>query len=218
MIKRLVIDTASQYCTVGLQYGDQVFERSEYGVKNHATVVLRFVDDLIQSCGIRISDLDAIVYGKGPGSFTGLRIAACVTQGLAIAHDVGVIGVSTLAAIAHRAKREAGGNEWGVIVDARMDEVYCGLYHWQQNTITAISSEQVCSLAQVPWIHGFDKIIVGNGFQQYQNQLTDIEISPVQIIDIDHAKAQDLLAIASSQPIMSAEFALPSYIRNKVTS
>ncbi len=128
--KLLALDTSSDACTVALGIGDEVWVRHTEIPRKHGECILSMVDELLASSGVSLQSLDALAYGCGPGSFTGLRIAAGVVQGLAFGADLPVVSVSSLAVLAHRAWREKGWSRCHVAFDARMGEVYWGSYCW----------------------------------------------------------------------------------------
>jgi len=124
----VAIDTATDACSVALAMGDEVLSDHRIAPRQHARLLLSMIDALLTKGGLARGDLDGIVFGQGPGSFTGLRVAASVTQGIALGLDIGVIGVSSLAGIAQGCYREFGDRSIGVALDARLDEVYWGAY------------------------------------------------------------------------------------------
>jgi tRNA threonylcarbamoyladenosine biosynthesis protein TsaB len=124
-VKILAIDTATEACSVSLGIGDRQLDRYVELERGHAERVLPMVQELLAEGGVTLASLDAIAFGRGPGGFTGVRLAASVAQGLAFGSGVGVVPISDLAAVAHRAladRREA--MRVLVVNDARMREVY----------------------------------------------------------------------------------------------
>lgn len=124
----LALETSSPVGTVALACGGTLVERSIPTPRQQTERLLPLVAELLAEAGLAPADLDAIVFGRGPGSFTGIRIAAALAQGLALAADRPVVAVSSLAALAQRAAREHGAARVLACVDARMDEVYWGRY------------------------------------------------------------------------------------------
>ena len=110
----LALETSGQLCSVALWYQNKMYSRQEILQQRHTEYVLPMIEAMLQQTSCALSDLDAIAFGRGPGSFTGLRIAAGVAQGLALAHDLPVVPVSTLEAIALAAHRTTGRTRWSL--------------------------------------------------------------------------------------------------------
>ncbi|MFA0231771.1 tRNA (adenosine(37)-N6)-threonylcarbamoyltransferase complex dimerization subunit type 1 TsaB, partial [Vibrio sp. 10N.261.45.A7] len=126
--KILAVDTATENCSVALVIGDQVFARSEEAPRDHTKKILPMVDEVLKEANVALTDLDAIAFGQGPGSFTGVRIGIGIAQGLAFGADLPMIGVSTLAAMAQGSYRKFGETHVATAIDARMSEVYWARY------------------------------------------------------------------------------------------
>ena len=125
-MKILALETATEACSVALTVDGEHRLRFEVAPRKHTELVLPMIDELLAEAGLQVRELDAIAFGRGPGAFTGVRIAIAVVQGLAFAHDLPVIPVSTLAALAQAAA--AVGEYVAPALDARKQEVYWGLY------------------------------------------------------------------------------------------
>jgi len=123
-MKILAIDTATEACSAALEVDGEVFERYEVLGRGHAERILPMVQEVLAEGGVALAALDAIAFGRGPGGFTGLRIAAGVTQGLAFGASLPVVPVSDLAALAARAARLRGARHVLACLDARMAQVY----------------------------------------------------------------------------------------------
>ncbi len=124
-MKILALDTATEACSVSLAIGDRTIDRYVELERGHAEQLLPMVDAVLAEGGLALGSLDAIAFGRGPGGFTGVRLAASVAQGLAFGADVGVVPISDLAAIAQRVRQlEARLRRVLVVNDARMREVY----------------------------------------------------------------------------------------------
>lgn len=124
-MKILAIDTATEACSVSLGVGDRQFDRYVELERGHAEQLLPMVQELMAEAGVALASLDAIAFGRGPGGFTGVRLAASVAQGLGFGSGVGVVPISNLAAVAHRALAEHREASRALVVnDARMREVY----------------------------------------------------------------------------------------------
>lgn len=125
----LALDTSTPACSVALNIDGVVLEDFRMAPRQHNDLILPMVDQILQQADIKLADLDAIAFGRGPGSFTGLRISAGVVQGLAYGADLPVVPISTLAAQALEGFQKTGLNHWLSALDARMGEIYVAGYH-----------------------------------------------------------------------------------------
>ena len=142
-MKLLALDTATEACSAALAVDGEVRGRFEVAPREHARLLLPMVEALLAEAGLAPVDLDAVAFGRGPGSFTGLRIAAGVAQGIAWGADLSVAPVSTLAAIALGAM-EDGQDRVAAAIDARMGEVYWGCYRGEGGLAVLEGEECVC--------------------------------------------------------------------------
>ena len=126
--KILAVDTATENCSVALMIGDDVISRCEYAPREHTTKILPMIDAVLADAGIKLKQLDALAYGRGPGSFTGVRIGIGIAQGLAFGANLPMIGVSTLAAMAQGSFRLHQAEHVLTAIDARMGELYWAQY------------------------------------------------------------------------------------------
>ena len=141
----LAIETSTDACSVALALGEERLLDHRLAPRRHAQLVLPMIDALLAEAGLARGALDGVAFGRGPGSFTGVRVAAAVTQGIALGLDIGVVGVSTLATIAAGCRRELGDTHVGVALDARLDEVYWGAFRADADgVVTACVDERVC--------------------------------------------------------------------------
>lgn len=219
----LAFDTTTEACSAALLTARGVSSRYEVIARGHARRLLLMLDELLEQAALRPSDLDAIAYCRGPGSFTGIRIAAGVAQGLAYGANRPVIPVSTLACLAQGVHRERGGKAVLAAIDARMDEVYWGAYQLAAPGIMfALDDEVVVSPDAVPvpptgrpW-HG-----AGTGWGIHGARLVARCGRPAGGIEGQRLPdARDCLSIAlarySEGATVDAARALPVYLRNRV--
>jgi tRNA threonylcarbamoyladenosine biosynthesis protein TsaB len=201
-----------------------VSERFELIPRQHTQLMLPMIEELMASAGLGFSDLDAIAFGKGPGSFTGLRIAAGVAQGLAFAADLPVLPVSTLAAVAAEAADTSRPTLVFSCLDARIDEIYWGWYQVTDGQPQLLGDEQLCRPEAVPVLLPVQSAVItaaGNGMA-YQERL------PTALRDRFITIQPDLLPRSSYIVRLAAALWLqggaiapenvnPVYLRDKVT-
>ncbi|GAB4294268.1 MAG: tRNA (adenosine(37)-N6)-threonylcarbamoyltransferase complex dimerization subunit type 1 TsaB [Thiohalomonadaceae bacterium] len=219
-MKILALESATESCSVALLDGAAVIARSRMAPREHAALLLPMVQEVLAEAGLVLAGLDAIAFGRGPGSFTGVRIAAGVTQGLAFAVDLPVLPVSTLAALAQGALRELGEPQVAAAIDARMGEVYWGLYRAQEGVMTLAGEEGVFVPALVPTPAAMGYIGYGSGWATYGDVLAGrCGITAYQ--GERFPQAEDLLPLAAAawragMAVTAAE-AQPIYLRDQVT-
>lgn len=217
----LAIDTTEDACSAALLLDDAVNERFELAPRRHSALILPMMDGLLAEAGLVLSDLDALAFACGPGSFTGVRIAASVIQGAAFGADLPVVPVSSLQALAQGLYREQGASAVLSALDARMHEVYWGAYRTDSAGIMrAVVDEVVCAPAQVVVPDGDVWTGAGSGWKSYADVLgphCGIE-APVAGDALVHA--QDVARVANALfaegAAVAAEQALPVYLRDQV--
>ncbi len=128
MANFLAIEAASDSCSIALKTENTIINRLEAAPRMHSRLLYPMLNDVMAEAGLRPNQLDAVIFGKGPGSFTGLRIAAATAQGIGFACDIPLIGVSTLQAMAQQTHDEQQHSDVLAIMDARMNELYMGHY------------------------------------------------------------------------------------------
>lgn len=223
-MKILALDTATEACSAALLHGDSIYQRHEIAPRRHAELILPMVDGVLAQAGLGLNDLDAIAFGRGPGAFTGVRIAAGVTQGLALGAGLPVIPLSSLATLAQGAADGAHHQSAFLLpaIDARMGEIYWAVYgQGQDSLVNPLTEEQVTSpdAARVP---AEQRIFgVGSGWGTYRLRLESVLDG--QITGIDHERyplARDMLPLAvreyNAGRCVSADKALPVYLRDNV--
>jgi len=149
MTTLLALDTSTPACSVALWHKGAVAGSSVSEPRAHTRLLKPMIRELMAQAGLRVSQLDAIAFGRGPGSFTGLRITAGLVQGLAWGLDRPVVPVSSLEAVAFQGARQFPGRPLAVAFDARMEEVYWGCFAVSEAQVSALGREQVCPPEQV---------------------------------------------------------------------
>lgn len=220
MMKLLAFETSTQACSCALYSEGEILQRSEIAPRQHANLILPMADELLAEAGFKPIQLDGVAFGRGPGSFTGLRIACSVAQGIAFAADIPVAPISSLATLAQAAYIEYGAASVLAAIDARMNEVYWGTYRIDKQGIMC-GEENVCSPTEVNLPNGEHWYGVGNGWAIYTDILTarlGKRLQDYQGEKEPQARAMIPLALAAftQGKIVSAENALPVYLRNQV--
>lgn len=141
-MKLLAIETATESCSAALLLNDEVFSLSEVAPRRHNEIILSMCEQVLAQGQTSLSQLEAIAFGRGPGAFTGLRLAASVTQGIALGQDLPVVPVSSLAALAQQAFEENKKTQVLSCIDARMQEIYYGYYKASDLQIMELVGEE----------------------------------------------------------------------------
>jgi tRNA threonylcarbamoyladenosine biosynthesis protein TsaB len=222
-LKILAVDTATEACSAALLVGEQVFSRWEEAPRDHTRKILPMVQAVLDDAGITLDELDAIAFGRGPGSFTGVRIGIGVAQGLAFGAGVPLIGISTLAAMAQGVHRLDGAEQVLTAIDARMNEVYFGRYELIDGRMQLVGDEVVSDPEALVDVRG--KLAgrvtcVGTGFETYGEILSGLADELVAS-QVRFPAALDMLPLARSAWLageaVAVEQATPVYLRDKVT-
>lgn len=222
-MKLLALDTASEACSVALDLEGELHTRYEVAPRRHAELILPMCDALLAEAGMQMSQLDAMAFGRGPGSFTGVRIAAGITQGIAFGADLPVLPISTLAALAQETIARDGADHVLVALDARMQEVYWGAYRADDKGLAALLGEEmVVAPAHVPLPKGHDWVGVGQGWERYGEVLNARlhgQLSRRFPDTLPNARYLIPLARAALErgESVPADRARPVYLRDKVT-
>lgn len=217
-MKILALDTSTDACSVALQIGDELIERFECARERHSFLLLPMVEAVLAQAQLALSQLDALAFGRGPGSFTGLRIGAGVVQGLAFGADLPVAPVSSLAAVAQAAAR----THVLALLDARMGQVYAGAFVRASETLRAAESERVLApeAVRAP-VSGGEWWGVGSGWDRYApilEQALGGALAGWSPGCLPHAREVARLgaAMAARGELVAAEQALPVYLRDDV--
>ena len=213
----LAIDTSTGSCSVAASRGDALFERSEPALHRQAERILGMVEEVLAEARLELSQIEGIAYGEGPGSFTGLRVAAGVTQGLALARGVGVVGVGSLVSLA----QAAGAEKVVACLDAHMGEVYHAAYVKGRGGWEEASAPGVYAPEAVPLPQGRDWAGCGDGFAAHRERLAarlGDRVSRVRADASPSARAVLELAMPrfAAGEAKDAATAVPVYVRDKV--
>lgn len=228
-MKILAIDTATEACSVALTDGNQRHSLFEICPREHTQRILPMISQLLDTVGIALAQLQIIAFGRGPGSFTGVRIAIATAQGLALGASVPVIGISTLAAMAEAAWQQHGSRRVLAAIDARMGEVYWAEYqrdeqgYWQGENSETLLTPQAVTL-RLRQLAG-EWAIVGTGWQSWPDLVTTTTEQGIPLVlhdaGIHYPAAADMLALAAQryqqQGAVAVEHSEPVYLRNNVT-
>lgn len=230
-MKILAIDTATEACSAALYVegeavSNKITASYQLAPREHSRLILKMVDKLLADANVTVSELDAIAFGRGPGSFMGLRIAAGVVQGIAFAYDIPVIPISTLKAIALRAFAETQNEHILVAIDARMDEVYWAAYYLRGQQWLLDGEEQVISpdkihLPAILKLKDESWVGAGTGWSSYADRLlSDSDFTLHTMLAECLPSAEDMVAMAVDEfkagNLVSAAEAIPVYLRNDV--
>lgn len=214
----LAIDTSTEACSVALLFKNEITHDFTLSQRDHTQQILPMVDHVLANSACSLSQVDAIAFGQGPGSFTGVRIGIGVAQGLALGVSKPMIGVSTLMTLAQGAYRTQQATKVISAIDARMGEVYLGQYCYQDSEWQPVIAECVVAPSDA-----FKKVMIdngaysfaGTGWQTYPDLLPNIKSSGIFL-----PHAQDLVAIASQKwlkgDVTAVEHVEPTYLRNEV--
>jgi len=229
-MKILAIDTATEQCSATVVADDATWSRVAPTARAHADLILPMIDDVLRESALKLGDMDCLAFGRGPGSFTGVRIAVSVIQGLALAADKPVVGVSNLAAVAQQAvsvHTMPTGGDILVCMDARMQEVYWAHYRvGLGGNVELVGSEQVSPPAAVTCAavdrrlpaSGVETLGVGTGWRAYSELGRRFPELRVDASLLPRAQEVAHLAIAEFRAgrAVSAAAAQPVYLRDQV--
>jgi tRNA threonylcarbamoyladenosine biosynthesis protein TsaB len=245
-LKFLAFDTSTDMMSVALSNGHQTWHHHGVGGPNASAQLIPSIHLLLAQAQLQLSDLTALVVGQGPGSFTGLRTACAVAQGLALGANLKVIPVDSLKAVAEDARQallDAQDTEpfnpsedvhIASVMDARMSEVYVGVYRWQAASAQWTSVQplqvgapeamaaQLCQLSQLSQLGLSRLVLAGNGFDVYKERFSLQELKNSVhlrcVAAVPHALALLRMAPALwlSEQAVAPEWVQPLYIRDKV--
>ena len=233
VVNYLAIDASTEACSVALQINGKLYSRYDLCPQSHSLQLLPMVDEVLKEAGIKLSQCDGLIFGRGPGSFTGVRIGVGVAQGLAFTANLPVVGVSSLQAMAQLAfmqgkvQGKVKGQQVSVIaaIDARMGEVYNGYFMLDENNIM----QPQCAEAVTPpeqLAQHLSSVVnnveygVGTGWDAYSEKLSSLK-SNTGTPDVLFPSAEAMLAIGvialEQGKGVAAEDAQPVYVRDTVS-
>ena len=217
----IAIETATEACSAALSVDGRIIERSEIAPRRHAELILPMIESLLAEAEIPRAQLDGIAAGRGPGAFTGVRLAIAVAQGLALALNVPVVPVSSLAALAQDAP-DAGAAAILAVIDARMGEVYAGAFRrGADGLVEAVNEETVGQANALTLPRSPQWNVVGSGWDAYREALAArLPAAPAFADGARYPQARAVAQLAAPQFAaglgVPAEQALPVYLRDKV--
>lgn len=224
MINILCYDTSTDFLSVALAYDGQVLSTHKHVGQSHGLALPKAVDQLLTEAGIGINQLDALSFGRGPGSFTGIRIATGFAHGIALATDIGLIPLSSLATLARTAHRLTQKTHLLTAIDAKIGEVYWAEYQASANTsIEPVTTEQLSkpeavSAQSLTAETETQYTAIGTGFQ-YQAMM-ERGVKNIPALKHETPQAEDMLKLATraynAGKLLSPEQAMPVYLSRKI--
>lgn len=217
----LAIETSTQACSAALLSHGQLQHRFQIAPQGHGDLILTMVDELMREASLTPAQLSAVAFGRGPGAFTGVRIATSVAQGIAFGADLPVVPVSTLAALAQAGYCHYGYQSMLCAMDARMGEVYWGAYQIEQGVVSLLADELVCRPEAVPQPEAGEWHGIGSGWSVFADALQarfPVQFDEKDTMLLPRAEEVALLAqhaVENGQTV-AAEEAIPVYLRDKV--
>lgn len=220
-LKLLAVETSTEACSVALWVDGRMLERYEIAPRRHTELVLPWAGELLAEAGIARSQLDAIAVARGPGAFTGVRLAVALVQGMALALDRPVLPISTLAALAFQALPSAAGQPILAAIDARMGELYLGLFRADpERQLAALAEEWMATPARCTVTS--DRVVgIGTGFAAAGQAL--VAALGERLLRFDAAglpRASSVLQLAvpayERGEAIAADVLEPAYLRDNV--
>jgi tRNA threonylcarbamoyladenosine biosynthesis protein TsaB len=222
-MKLLAVETATEACSAALYLDGEVIEHYQVSPRDHAQLILPMIDGLLAEAGLKLSALDALAFGRGPGSFTGVRIATGVIHGIALGGELPVVPVSTLAAVAQEFfDRNGDGLDTAfTAMDARMGEIYFAVYRRDLSGIAGLLGEERVMPAEAISFPDLTGAGIGTGWGVYRDVLIrrlDWRISLIESENLPRAEAVARLGVRGYKLglAVDVEDAQPVYLRNKV--
>ena len=216
-MKILALETSTELCSAALWLDGKVDAREAVAGQRHSELLLPMIDALLVNHGLKAVDLDGVAFGAGPGSFTGLRIACGVAQGIAFGANVPVVGIGTLVALAELSQAERA----VCCLDARVGEIYHAAYEKRGGGWHVVHEPSLCKPNAAPELPAGAWTGCGSGFAAYRAALESRYAGKLASV-IDHLAphAREVATLAAAEfkrgGAVAAEHAAPLYVRNKV--
>ncbi len=216
-VNLLAFDTSTEYLSLAILKGDEIFNYDCNAGQTHSQIILPQIQALLESAGLQLRDMNGITFGAGPGSFTGVRIAAGVAQGLGFGANLPVVSVCTLLALA----QASGADKVITCLDARMGEVYHAVYEKVAGEWQCINEPALYKPNAVPAVQGLAWVGAGSGWQTYNEQLGAVYAGQMQLVE-PQLLPTAVAILELARPIFvrgegrPASEAMPIYIRNRV--
>ncbi len=222
-MKLLAVDTATEACSAALLVDGEITQQYEVAPQMHSHMILEMIDELMAKVYLKPAQLDCLAFGRGPGSFMGIRIAAGVVQGIGFAHQLPVVPVSVLQAMALNAHRETGASHILSAIDARMKEVYWAGFEIRNGTPELVLEESVCKPEEVAVPEQGEWVGAGTGWDSYGDVLrAKCEGLVSQVAPQCFPSAQAIAELAAPEfeagNTVDAAAAVPVYIRDNVAA
>lgn len=220
-MKLLAVETATEACSAALLIDGEVLERFELAPRIHTRLILPMIDSLLAEAAISAQDLDGLAFGRGPGSFTGVRIATGVIQGIALGLELPVAPVSTLAAIAQEYFDRQPDDVAFTAMDARMGEVFWGVYRKNAQGFAQLQGREAVGPADSVDFPKVEGAGIGSGWRVYREALTDRLKHCIRHLETDNLPRAGAIAVLGSRDFaeglqVPVEQAMPVYLRDKV--
>ncbi len=222
-MKLLAVDTATEACSAALLIDGELRQQYREAPREHSHLILPMIEQLMNEAGLSPTQLDALAFGRGPGAFMGIRIAAGVVQGIGFAHDLPVVPVSTLRAMAWNAHQEKGATQILTAIDARMQEVYWAAWQIDTDRVIRILPECVCPPESVPIPDDGTWLGAGSGWYSHEESLRQRcgpRLGETLVPCFPSAQAIAWLAQGdfAQGKAVAADDAVPVYLRDKVAA
>ena len=220
-MKLLAIETATESCSAALMLNEEIVDLSEIAPRRHNEIILSMCEQVLAQAQTSLTELDAIAFGRGPGAFTGVRLAASVAQGIAMGQDLPVVPVSSLATLAQAVYEEKQVQEVFACIDARMQEVYYGVYKLSSEHMMELEGkERVISPQHINQKVSSNCYGTGSGWNVYAESLLQAVGNDISFDADKFPQAKYVAKLAKTYfqqgQKLSAEEALPVYIRDDV--